>query len=118
MQHYLISKKTKQHSATKKQQKQQNQQNQKKKKQQAPAKPARDPFTQLDIRVGRIHKVWKHENADSLYVEEIDLGEGNGKYRQVCSGLVKFIPEDQMLNAEVLVVVNLKPVNMRGITSY
>ena len=35
----------------------------------------------LDIRVGQILKVSQHPNADSLYVEEIDLGED--KPRQV-----------------------------------
>ncbi len=35
----------------------------------------------LDIRVGRIVKVEQHPNAESLYVEEIDLGEE--KPRQV-----------------------------------
>ena len=29
----------------------------------------------LDIRVGRIVKVEQHPNAESLYVEDIDLGE-------------------------------------------
>ena len=35
----------------------------------------------LDIRVGQIVKVQQHPNADSLYVEDIDLGED--KPRQV-----------------------------------
>ena len=35
----------------------------------------------LDIRIGRIVKVDQHPNAESLYVEEIDLGEE--KPRQV-----------------------------------
>ena len=35
----------------------------------------------LDIRVGQIVSVKQHPNADSLYVEEIDLGED--KPRQV-----------------------------------
>jgi len=35
----------------------------------------------LDIRVGRIVKVEQHPNAESLYVEDIDLGEE--KPRQV-----------------------------------
>lgn len=29
----------------------------------------------LDIRVGQIVKVGRHPDADSLYVEEIDIGE-------------------------------------------
>merc|ERR1712117_402489 len=44
----------------------------------------------LDLRVGHIRKASKHPDADSLYVEEIDLGEE--KPRTVISGLVKFIP--------------------------
>ena len=60
-------------------------------------------------------KAWKHENADSLYVEEIDVGEE--KPRTVCSGLVKFIPLDQMQNRTVLLVCNLKESNMRGVVS-
>merc|ERR550525_597800 len=86
------------HEKPQKKQEQKHQKQQKQKKQQKNKgltrkqllnDPGRDPFTRLDIRVGRIVKAWKHENADSLYVELIDLGEGDGKYRQVISGLVK-----------------------------
>ncbi len=35
----------------------------------------------LDVRVGRITKAWKHPDAESLYVEEVDVGED--KPRQV-----------------------------------
>jgi tRNA-binding EMAP/Myf-like protein len=49
----------------------------------------------LDMRVGKIVKCEKHPDADSLYVEQIDLGEG--KFRNVCSGLVKFIPIEQVI---------------------
>lgn len=44
----------------------------------------------LDIRVGRILKAWRHEEADSLYVEEVDVGESEP--RTICSGLVKYMP--------------------------
>lgn len=47
--------------------------------------------SRLDLRVGLIRKAWKHPDADSLYVEEIDLGEEGGP-RTVVSGLVKHIP--------------------------
>ena len=50
--------------------------------------------SKLDIRIGKIVKVDKHPEADSLYVEQIDLGEG--KLRNVCSGLVKHIPIEQV----------------------
>jgi len=42
----------------------------------------------LDIRVGRIVKVEQHPNAESLYVEDIDLGED--KPRQVGATVLVF----------------------------
>ena len=50
--------------------------------------------SRLDIRVGLITDVKKHPDADSLYVEEIDVGEPIP--RTVVSGLVKFIPIKKM----------------------
>lgn len=37
--------------------------------------PVEDGPHRLDIRVGKIVEVSKHPDADSLYVEKIDLGE-------------------------------------------
>ncbi|KAG2553788.1 hypothetical protein PVAP13_9KG622000 [Panicum virgatum] len=53
----------------------------------------------LDIRVGLIRKAEKHPDADSLYVEEIDVGEGTP--RTVVSGLVKFIPLEEIIGKSV-----------------
>ena len=47
------------------------------------------------MRVGKIVKCEKHPEADLLYVEQIDLGEG--KLRNVCSGLVKHITLEQVI---------------------
>ncbi|KJE93015.1 tyrosyl-tRNA synthetase [Capsaspora owczarzaki ATCC 30864] len=69
----------------------------------------------IDIRVGRIVSAEKHPDADSLYLEKIDLGEAAP--RQVISGLAKFIPLDQLQGKLVLCVCNLKPMKMRGIES-
>lgn len=49
----------------------------------------------LDIRVGKILKAWKHPEADSLYVEEVDVGEPEGP-RTICSGLVKYVPQEAL----------------------
>ena len=70
----------------------------------------------VDFRVGRIVECQKHPEADSLYVEKIDLGEESGP-RTIVSGLVKFVPLDQMLNRLVVVVANLKPAKLKGILS-
>lgn len=37
--------------------------------------------------------------------------------RQIVSGLVKFVPEEQMQGRMVLVLANLKPAKLRGIVS-
>ena len=47
-------------------------------------------ISRLDLRVGKIVGVEKHPDADSLYVEQVDLGEG--KTRTIVSGLVKHVP--------------------------
>ncbi|CAN4107138.1 unnamed protein product [Withania somnifera] len=72
-------------------------------------------ISRLDIRVGLITKAQKHPDADSLYVEEIDVGEALP--RTVVSGLVKYIPLEEMQNRKVCVLCNLKPASMRGIKS-
>jgi len=69
----------------------------------------------LDLRVGHIRSAKKHPDADSLYVEEIDVGEE--KPRTVISGLVKFIPEPEMQDRMAVLLCNLKPSKMRGIMS-
>lgn len=44
------------------------------KKTKAPKPVVEQPeITKLDIRVGKIVNVWKHETADKLYCEEIDV---------------------------------------------
>ncbi|KAG8192508.1 hypothetical protein JTE90_018030 [Oedothorax gibbosus] len=95
------------------------------KKEKAPkaAKPEKQPaddgkevnVSRLDLRIGRILNAKKHPDAESLYVEEIDVGED--KPRTVVSGLVKFVPLEEMQNRMVVVLCNLKPAKMRGVTS-
>ncbi|KAM4808761.1 aminoacyl tRNA synthase complex-interacting multifunctional protein 1 isoform 2-T3 [Rhinophrynus dorsalis] len=71
--------------------------------------------SRLDLRVGCIISAKKHPDADSLYVEEVDVGEASP--RTVVSGLVKHIPLDQMQNRMAVLLCNLKPAKMRGILS-
>ncbi|CAF1296203.1 unnamed protein product [Didymodactylos carnosus] len=72
-------------------------------------------ITRFDLRVGKIVSVEKHPDADSLYVETIDIGEE--KPRTVCSGLVKHMSPDDLHQKLVIVLCNLKPAKMRGIFS-
>lgn len=70
----------------------------------------------LDFRVGRILSAEKHPNADSLYVEQIDLGEAEGP-RTVVSGLAKYCSLESLQGRAVVVVANLKPAKMRDVLS-
>ncbi|CAL9236362.1 unnamed protein product [Arabidopsis halleri] len=69
----------------------------------------------LNIQVGLIRKAWKHPSADSLLVEEIDVGED--KVRQVVSGLAKFCNPDDLANRLVALITNVKPGKLRDVMS-
>lgn len=90
-------------------------------KKEKPAKPpqnASEPpvdVGRLDLRIAKVEDVQRHPDADSLYVLKINCGEE--KPRIVCSGLVKYVPIDELRDRYVVLLCNLKPVKMRGITS-
>lgn len=71
--------------------------------------------SRLDIRVGKIISVEKHPDADSLYLEKIDVGEAEP--RTVVSGLVAYISQEDLQDRMVVLLCNLKPQKMRGIES-
>ncbi|XP_053399460.1 aminoacyl tRNA synthase complex-interacting multifunctional protein 1-like [Mercenaria mercenaria] len=72
-------------------------------------------ISRLDLRVGKIVGVKKHPDADSLYVEDVDLGEG--QTRTIVSGLVKHVPIEEMQDRLAVFMCNLKAAKMRGIMS-
>lgn len=71
--------------------------------------------SRLDMRIGKIVGVKYHPNADTLYIEQIDVGEGEP--RTILSGLVKHVPIEEMMDRMVIVMCNLKPAKMRGVFS-
>ena len=79
--------------------------------------PNQPLFTKLDIRVGKIVKVWNHPKADRLYVEEIDVGDPDGP-RQVISGLREHYTLEALEGKRLLAVCNLMPAKMMGVTSH
>ncbi|CAG9461216.1 unnamed protein product [Pedinophyceae sp. YPF-701] len=84
----------------------------------ASSEVAAEPVEQfLDIRVGKIIEVAEHPDADSLYVEKIDLGEEDGP-RTIVSGLKEFVAQEDLKDRMVIVLANLKARNMRGIKSH
>ncbi|CAA7392936.1 unnamed protein product [Spirodela intermedia] len=69
----------------------------------------------LNIQVGLIRTARKHPSADSLLMEEIDLGDGN--VRQVVSGLAKYYSPEDLVNRRVVLITNVKPGKLRDMTS-
>jgi len=73
-------------------------------------------FTKMEIRVGKIVKVWEHENADKLFCEQVDVNEETGP-REIASGLREHYSLDEMQDKMVLVVCNLKAGKILGFNS-
>jgi methionine--tRNA ligase beta chain len=73
-------------------------------------------FTKIEIRVGKIIKVWNHAEADKLFCEQVDLGEETGP-REIASGLRNFYSLEEMQDRKVLVVCNLKSAKIVGFAS-
>ena len=68
-------------------------------------------FTKLDMRVGKIIDVVRHENADKLYIVQVNVGD---KTLQTVTSLVPYYTEEQLLNKQVVVLINLAKAKMRG----
>jgi len=81
------------------------------------AAPAADQpdYTKMEIRVGKITRVWHHPDADRLYCEEIDVGEAAP--RQIASGLRDHYTLEEMADRTVAVVCNLKASKILGFSS-
>lgn len=82
------------------------------------AKPAERPIddvTRINIKVGRITKVWEHEGSEKLWCEEIDCGEAAP--RQIASGLRAHVKKEELEGALVCVCANLKPRKLVGFES-
>ncbi|KAF3321853.1 tRNA-aminoacylation cofactor ARC1 [Carex littledalei] len=79
------------------------------------AKDAECSVSLLNIQVGRILSAKKHPSADSLLVEEIDVGEGTP--RQVVSGLAKYCTPEELTNRLVVLITNVKPGKLRDVMS-
>lgn len=71
-----------------------------------------DDFAKLDLRVGKVLSCEKHPDADKLLILTVDLGEG--KTRQIVSGLAASYTPGQMIGKHVVVIANLAKATIRG----
>lgn len=71
--------------------------------------------SRLDIRIGKILSVSQHPDAETLYVETVDLGEAEP--RTVVSGLAGIVPKEELEGKLGVFLCNLKPAKMKGVLS-
>jgi len=73
-----------------------------------------DVFEKLDLRVGVIRSVEAIPDADRLYRLSIDVGT---RSLTTVSGLRRMYGEEDLVGREVVVLTNLEPVTLKGVTS-
>lgn len=70
--------------------------------------------TSLYVRVGQLTNLRRHPDADRLYVEDMVLGD---ETRTIVSGLVENYAIEELEGTQCLVVCNMKPKPLMGVTS-
>ncbi|TFG07313.1 MAG: methionine--tRNA ligase [Promethearchaeota archaeon] len=73
-----------------------------------------DDFKKLDIRVGLVEKVEKVPKADKLYKLTVDIG---SEKRTLVAGLAEYYKAEELKGKKIIVLTNLEPKKLRGITS-
>lgn len=73
-----------------------------------------DDFAKLDLKVAEITACEKHPDADKLLVLKLMVGT---EERQVVSGISKYYEPEKLIGRKVILVANLKPVELRGVLS-
>ncbi|MDK2896397.1 MAG: tRNA-binding protein [Candidatus Atribacteria bacterium] len=73
-----------------------------------------EDFQKIDLRVGRIVQAERVEDTRALIRLLVDLGE---EERTLVAGLAPYYSPEELVGKKIVVLVNLKPANIRGIKS-
>jgi len=79
------------------------------------AKISIDDFAKVDLRVGLVLSAEPVKGADKLLHLKVDIGEAEP--RTIVAGIAEAYKPEQMLNRKVVIVANLQPRKLRGLTS-
>ncbi len=71
-------------------------------------------FKRLDMRVGTIAEVERIPGSERLYKLQVDMG---GELRQIVTGLRGYYTEEELKGKVIIVLTNLKPAKIFGISS-
>lgn len=80
----------------------------------APAEITIEQFQQVDLRVAKVVEAKPVPKTDRLLELRLDLG---GEQRTVVAGIAAYYRPEDLVGKKVVVVANLKPATLRGITS-
>lgn len=72
-----------------------------------------DEFKKLDMRVGVVLEAKRVEGTDKLVLLDVDIGER----RTLVAGIGHVYPPEELVGKNVIVLANLEPKEIRGITS-
>ncbi len=87
----------------------------------APSAPPAGPritiqdFAKVDMRVGQVLGAERVKGADKLLRLEVDVGEASA--RTIVAGIAESYRPEELIGRKVVIVVNLEPRKLRGITS-
>lgn len=73
-----------------------------------------DDFNKIELRVAKVLECEQHPKADKLLVFKLKVG---SEERQIVSGIAKFYKPEDLIGKNLVVVLNLKPVKLRGVVS-
>jgi methionyl-tRNA synthetase len=79
------------------------------------AKIAIDDFAKIELRVGLVLSAEPVKGADKLLHLKVDIGEAEP--RTIVAGIAESYKTDELINRKVVIVANLQPRKLRGLTS-
>jgi methionyl-tRNA synthetase len=74
-----------------------------------------DDFSKVDLRVGEVKSAEKVKGADKLLHLKVDIGEAEP--RTIVAGIALAYQPEQLIGRKVVIVANLEPRKLRGLTS-
>jgi methionyl-tRNA synthetase len=74
-----------------------------------------DDFAKVDLRVGEVKSAEAVKGADKLLHLKVDIGEAEP--RSIVAGLALAYKPEQLIGRKVVIVANLQPRKLRGLTS-
>lgn len=73
-----------------------------------------EQFKALELKVARVAEAKKHPNADRLLVLTVEVG---AERKEMVAGIALHYQPEQLVGKRVVVVNNLEPAVIRGVTS-